>query len=335
MQSVPFYVAEGVPLNQAVGFVANCVIVDNLTSSWLYVPGGARFVPPYQYGAIVPLKQGDAANITWPVPTGIVAGPVGKGTAICTFTDADLPTSIGQPSYTNIPPVPIAVGSTPITAVLPTGCQALLITSQTALTTVTVKGVTSAQFYAPAGTVLPVIVPIDPVLDPSVTVTPFLGTVEVVALFYGAQEPIQNVSATVVAPVITPAAASSYLPVLQRPTFDTLCANFALAAGTGQTLIAAPGLGFSLVLRAVFVTFNAVPVASTAILLGNASGDQSYFRVAQILPAAATPEKDAFWDWDDYAIPTNTPVIITGTAAASVAVTITYSVVTTANWPTG
>jgi hypothetical protein len=190
MTQAVFYVTETQPLNQGLGFIANSVIVDNLTASWLYVPGGARFIPPYQYGATVPLSGADSADISWPVPAGIVAGPPATGTAICTFTDAALVPNIGQPTYTNIPPQNLGgLLGTPATVILPTGCQSLLITSRTSTDTVTVTGGTSLGYYAIPSTPLPAIVPINPVLDPTVIVTKALGiSGAVCALFYGVGE---------------------------------------------------------------------------------------------------------------------------------------------------
>lgn len=185
-----FYVTEGTPLNQSLGFVARSVIIDNLTSSWLYVPTASRFVPPYQYAATLTISGSDAADITWPVPTGIVAGPAGNGSAICTFVSDALAPNIGQPIYTNIPPQTLGgLLGVAATFTLPTGCQSLLITSKSNTDTVTVVGGFSIDYYAIPATPLPAVVPINPVLDPTVVVTKASGLAGAVcALFYGTQE---------------------------------------------------------------------------------------------------------------------------------------------------
>lgn len=93
-----FTVAEGMPLSSDLGFLANTVIVDNVTASWLFMPNAGRYVPPFTYGATFPLGAGvQVAQAAWRTPPGVTAPTAGSGQAQLTFTDAVLAPSNGQP----------------------------------------------------------------------------------------------------------------------------------------------------------------------------------------------------------------------------------------------
>lgn len=51
---------SGTALRRSLAFPAHAVLVDNLTTQWLYVPAAQRYVPPFTYGAVLPLLQSTA-----------------------------------------------------------------------------------------------------------------------------------------------------------------------------------------------------------------------------------------------------------------------------------
>jgi hypothetical protein len=44
-------------LHSSLAYPAHAVIVDNMTNQWLWFPAARRHVPPYTYGAVLPLFQ--------------------------------------------------------------------------------------------------------------------------------------------------------------------------------------------------------------------------------------------------------------------------------------
>lgn len=110
----PFTVTETKNLNNQLTYIARAAVVDNLTGSWLYVVSGGRFIPPYTYGAVVPLSGTQSAQLQWVTPPGIspatVGTPLGQANAI--FTDEPLASSNGQPVVVpTSQTVPLSVGS--------------------------------------------------------------------------------------------------------------------------------------------------------------------------------------------------------------------------------
>ena len=93
----PFSVLEGKALSTELGYLAQTVVVDNLTASWIFIQQAGRYVPPFTYGATFGLGAGvQVAQATWQTPPGIVAPTVGAGQAQLTFTSEALPPSNGQ-----------------------------------------------------------------------------------------------------------------------------------------------------------------------------------------------------------------------------------------------
>lgn len=107
-----FTAAEGTTLSSDLGFLANTVVVDNLTASWLFMPNVGRFVPPFTYGATFPLGAGvQVAQALWRTPPGVTAPTAGTGQAQLTFTSAALPPSNGVPVIIPSQQVPLPVSA--------------------------------------------------------------------------------------------------------------------------------------------------------------------------------------------------------------------------------
>jgi hypothetical protein len=64
-----FEVNNGVPLDEQLQFMARSVVVDNFTSSWLYVRAARRYVPPGG-GAGLSFPGTQKASIEWRTPPG-------------------------------------------------------------------------------------------------------------------------------------------------------------------------------------------------------------------------------------------------------------------------
>jgi hypothetical protein len=479
MPSQPVNVKEGTELNVSLGFVANSVTIYNLTQSWAYEKQSQTFIPPYQYGVVIPIPGTDTGDIQWRTPTSLSAGPVGTGTLTATYTSDALAPSNGVSVFTQQTSVVIATVNNGITSgplSLPGGTQALMLVAQGVATLgYRILGLTTAAFYGTAtGVPSGQIVPVSATADPQVTVTN-LGTgvpIVVIALFTSEPEPIQSVSITgtvtdnltqiggtpvsnvvpgtldvnlkdvggspsgvlnvniadlngsasvvgqelmaasfpvviasnqsalsvnandnlsqvggagvtlgskvsassipvvvasddtladnltqikgtaIITPTISTAALNgvlsvagafqprgaaneSYLSVKERPSIQLVSGLFTLVAGTGQTLIAAPGVGFSIVLRKAYFSVSAAPAATCLLSLGTVSSGATLYRLAIILAAAATPLlQSETMPWDDYLVGDNLPVIITASQGMSTEAVVTYSIVTTALWPT-
>jgi hypothetical protein len=198
MPSQVVNVAEGKELNISLGFVANSVTINNLTQSWCYEKQSQTFIPPYQYGVVIPIPGTDTGDIQWRTPTSLPVGPVGSGVLSATYTSASLVPSNGVSVFTQQTQIVLGVVPTSgfTTFVLPGGCQGLLITQISATTgvAVTVTGVTTGNNYfsgtSPPG--LALIVPVSPTSDRSVTVTDQRadGGLSVIALFTSPPEPV-------------------------------------------------------------------------------------------------------------------------------------------------
>ncbi len=127
-----------------------------------------------------------------------------------------------------------------------------------------------------------------------------------------------------------------YLPVLQRPTFSLLVVRVNVIVA-GGILIAAPGVGSTIVLRKVKITYTAAALAADVISMGTTLTGSQLAQWGIAIGAAATPDVGMLeMDWEDFAVGDNLPVDISSNVATftNTSVMITYSVVTTANWPT-
>lgn len=87
---------EGKQASSPLTFLARTVQVHNLTASWLYVPDAGQPVPPFTYGATLPLQGTSQARISWSTPAGITPATVGTGTATFLWLEDALPPSNGQ-----------------------------------------------------------------------------------------------------------------------------------------------------------------------------------------------------------------------------------------------
>jgi hypothetical protein len=454
-------VAEGQPLQQSLGFVANSVTINNITQSWAYERMTQTFIPPYQYGVIIVLPGSDVAEIQWQTPTSLPVGPVGTGTLAATYTTTTLVPSNGMSVFTQQTTLVLGKANPPGTTdfTLPAGCQALLIvTTAPGTVSVEVAGVATGDiyFFGTGGQEGGIIVPISALNDPIVAITnggP--NPLTVIALFTSQPEPITEVavtgsgggpvsvnvaqvdgtaiptsqlpvtlnqiggtpvsnvvpgtldvnikdvggsptgvlnvniadlngSASVVGQELMAASfpvviasdqsavaenltqisgtavrtteasaagafvpgvlpvqgttlvatgAAGYLTVLQRPIFDVFAGTFVLVATVGQTVIAAPGVGFSIIVNRIHVSYAAAPAAAAGLQFGTVSGGVSVGELG-ISITAATADKELVYD-GGFNIGTNLPLIITATVADAPYIDVMYSIVTSANWPTG
>jgi hypothetical protein len=197
----PYSVEEGVNFGQPLPFQAATAVVDNLTASWLYVVNAGRFVPPWQYGVIIPFSgTAQAPALRWTTPAGLVAPTPGGGTATVTFTTAQLAATMGQsvvtPSQQQLLPIAAVthlhgagstatVGATSFTVGVTAGAEAIVqyavpqgVNSLIILWdspgadywAVTVTGATTGDIYGTARQG-PFAVVISPAADPVVTIT--------------------------------------------------------------------------------------------------------------------------------------------------------------------
>ena len=348
-----FNAAEGVELNRGIGFQAFAVTVNNLTQSWCYVSAAQTFVPPYQYGVVIPIPGSDTADIQWRTPSSLPTGPVGTGTLSATYTDAKLDPSNGVSVFTQ--QTQVVLGTVPQgttgTFTLPGGCQGLMIIPTpfgAGAILILVKGVKTGGVYVNnfvnnTGGPFAIAVPVAPAADPVVTVQcngAGSQAVVVVALFTSVDEPVTDVvvSGTLPNSVLPQNVASQpYLPVLQRPTFDLFAVRVNILIA-GSVLIAAPGVGFSIVIRKLLLTLAATAAATDIINVGTTLTGLQLGQFAVPLGVAAVPQSTEYeMDYDDFLIGDNLPVDISSNVATftSSSVIITYSIVTTANWPIG
>lgn len=88
----------GQALAQSLGFEAATVTVDNYTNSYVTLTDVGRTIPPWLYGAVVPLPPGitrATAKLTATTPA-IPGPPVPLSQAVLTWTDAVLPPDPGH-----------------------------------------------------------------------------------------------------------------------------------------------------------------------------------------------------------------------------------------------
>lgn len=78
---------------EQMGFLAHAVVIDNLSSKWLYVPGLRRFVPPESYGNVLIIGHGiQTAWIRVMTPAGHADSSVGSSAGpvyACWFEDQE------------------------------------------------------------------------------------------------------------------------------------------------------------------------------------------------------------------------------------------------------
>lgn len=159
-----------------------------------------------------------------------------------------------------------------------------------------------------------------------------------VAVLDSASGVISGTGRQIVSGTIQPqggAIALGYLGVLQRPTILIAVARInVIIAGT--ILLAAPGVGFSIVLRRVLVTLAAAALAADVISMGSTLTGGQLAQWGMPVGAAATPDISQLpWEWEDYAFGDNLPVCISSNVATftNTSIMIAYSIVVTNNWP--
>lgn len=115
-QQVVISTPEGTNTSQTLqNILALGVTVDNLSSSWLFLPDTGRFIPPWTASWSSPLVGTKSGILQWSSPGGIVVPTAGTGKATATFTDYTIPFNPGvvvvqaQPMGTATPPVTNAV----------------------------------------------------------------------------------------------------------------------------------------------------------------------------------------------------------------------------------
>lgn len=97
-QSVLTMTPGGLALGQSLGFTAAAVVVDNYTSNYLTLSDVGKTIPPWTYGAVVPLPDGirQANAVLTPTVPAIPGPPVPKQQAVLTWTDEQLLANPGQ-----------------------------------------------------------------------------------------------------------------------------------------------------------------------------------------------------------------------------------------------
>jgi hypothetical protein len=88
----------GQAMGQSLGFTAATVVVDNFTSSYVQLTDVGKTIPPWTYGAVVPLPDGirQADATLAPTVPAIPGPPVPKVQAVLTWTDQALPADPGH-----------------------------------------------------------------------------------------------------------------------------------------------------------------------------------------------------------------------------------------------
>ena len=98
MYSRTFTPTEGVNLEAELPFTAVTVVCDNVTPSWLLLPGAHRPVPPFQYGVTMPISPGSqVAQAFWVTPSKVIAPTPSNAQAYITFLDVEMTPSNGTP----------------------------------------------------------------------------------------------------------------------------------------------------------------------------------------------------------------------------------------------
>lgn len=93
---------------EQIGFVAQGLVVENITNQWYYEPARRRFIPPYQSGVTIPLGGSQTATLRC-IPPGHIAqaAPIVGEYVSCTWTSDPIPAGggINVGSFTAPPPV--------------------------------------------------------------------------------------------------------------------------------------------------------------------------------------------------------------------------------------
>jgi len=111
-QSDSFEVNNGSELNEQLGYQARSCVVDNFTSSWLYVPAARRYVPPGGGAGFSFDAAQQVAKIQWKTPPGktpVAAIPTEVAEVV--FSTDPTPAGTGITSATSVssgPPTNIA-----------------------------------------------------------------------------------------------------------------------------------------------------------------------------------------------------------------------------------
>lgn len=95
-QAVLTLTPGGAPEVQSLGFPARSVIVDNYTSSYVQLPDVGKTIPPWVYGAVVPVQTNIARASLIPTVPAIPGPPVPISQCTLTWTAAVLPASAGH-----------------------------------------------------------------------------------------------------------------------------------------------------------------------------------------------------------------------------------------------
>lgn len=99
-----YQVQAGQSLDDALGFAALAIVVDNYSAQWLYLPSEQRYIPPNTVGVAVHANGESRARGIFQAPPGVSQPPSSAGSlAILTFTDIKAPSS---PGMTIISPTP-------------------------------------------------------------------------------------------------------------------------------------------------------------------------------------------------------------------------------------
>jgi hypothetical protein len=110
-QNQDFSVKNGTPLAEQLGFFARSVVVDNRTSSYIFVKGAGRWVDP-GLGAGMQVDGTQVAEIEWSAPPGKVQIPpvAGEEAQVVFYSDV-APPGTGVTSLQPVAPTVLAAGS--------------------------------------------------------------------------------------------------------------------------------------------------------------------------------------------------------------------------------
>lgn len=97
---VDFYIGgniEPLPIERDLGFVAHALLVDNITSQWVFCDSVRRYFPPYTVGWVVPIPSGaQKAHLRVLQPLGTKAYPAVTGEhGWAGFSEAYLKPAVG------------------------------------------------------------------------------------------------------------------------------------------------------------------------------------------------------------------------------------------------
>lgn len=87
---------EGVDTQLSLGFIAQSVVVENFSNSWIWLASASKFVAPWRSQTVQLTQATDQANIEWRNPPLIPVSPPTTGQAFTYWSDASATTT--QPS---------------------------------------------------------------------------------------------------------------------------------------------------------------------------------------------------------------------------------------------